>query len=358
MYSSMIPLYKPYMPRVFPEMEKILYSGALAYGKWGYQFDKRLSSFIGVENLLSTNSYASAIQVALTALDLQYGDEVITSPMSCLASNMPLLTFGLKVVWADVDPNTGTLLPESVKEKITPKTRLIFHNHYCGYIGYVDEINAIGKEYSIPVMDDCVEAFGSKYKGNYAGNLGTDISIFSFQTVRLPNTIDGGAIIFKDKRLYEKALLIRDFGIRRNIFRDSNGEITMGCDIYMKGYGATMSEINSYIGCCVMDDINDLLARQKQNAKNWKKELVGVKTLERDEIEPNFWVFGVLSNDKIGDLLSFREKGFYASGVHLPNNFYSVFGETSKMKGVTAFYDRFVALPCGWWFIHDINGEG
>lgn len=89
----MIPLYKPYMPKVLPEMEKILYSGALAYGKWGYQFEKRLSSFIGVENLLSTNSYASAIQVALTALDLQYGDEVITSPMSCLAQ-YALLTFG------------------------------------------------------------------------------------------------------------------------------------------------------------------------------------------------------------------------------------------------------------------------
>lgn len=158
-----------------------------------------------------------------------------------MSGTICLVDIWIKVVWADVDPNTGTLLPESVKEKITAKTRLIFHNHYCGYIGYVDEINAIGKEYSIPVMDDCVEAFGSKYKGNYAGNLGTDISIFSFQTVRLPNTIDGGAIIFKDKQLYEKALLMRDFGIRRNIFRDSNGEITAGCDIYMKGYGATMS---------------------------------------------------------------------------------------------------------------------
>ena len=75
MYSCMIPLYKPYMPKVLPEIERILYSGALAYGKWGHQFEKRLSSFIGVENLLSTNSYASAIQMALTALDLQYGDD-------------------------------------------------------------------------------------------------------------------------------------------------------------------------------------------------------------------------------------------------------------------------------------------
>lgn len=150
--------------------------------------------------MLTTNSYASAIQLALTVLGLSFGDEVITSPMSCLASNQPLLTFGLKIVWADIDPKTGTLSPDSVKEKITSKTKLIFHNHFCGYVGYVDEINSIGKQFGIPVIDDCVEAFGAKYKGKYMGNLGTDFTIFSFQTIRLPNTIDGGAISFKDKK--------------------------------------------------------------------------------------------------------------------------------------------------------------
>ncbi len=345
----MIPLYKPYIPSLLPEIDNILHSGALSYGKWGHEFESKLSSFIGVDNLLSTSSYATAIQLALTVIDLQQGDEVITSPMSCLASNMPLLTFGLKIVWADVHPNTGTLSPESVESKITSKTKLIFHNHYCGYIGYVDDINAIGRKYGIPVIDDCVEAFGSKYKDNYAGNLGTDVSIFSFQTVRLPNTIDGGAVAFKDKNLYDKALLMRDFGIRRNIFRDQYGEISKDCDIYMKGYGATMSEVNSYIGCCAMDDIDGLLNRQRENAKYWKNNFGLTKTIERSDIEPNYWIYGILSDDKLNDLLSFRGKDYYASGVHLPNNYYSVFGDMPKLKGVEEFYDKFVALPCGWW---------
>lgn len=182
----MIPLYKPYMSKNLPELESILHSGALSYGRWGKSFENKLRDFIGIENLLTTNSYASAIQVALTVLGLHSEDEVITSPMSCLASNQPLQTFGLKIVWADIDPLTGTLDPESVRQKITDKTRLIFHNHFCGYVGYVDEVNMIGMEHGIPVIDDCVEAFGSKYKGNYTGNLGTDVTIFSFQTVRLP----------------------------------------------------------------------------------------------------------------------------------------------------------------------------
>lgn len=346
----MISLYKPYMPTELPELENILHSGALAYGKWGREFESKLRSYIGVENLMTTNTYAMAIQIALTVLGLKPGEEVISSPMSCLASNQPLNTYGLNVKWADIDPKTGTLDPDSVRKSITPNTKLIFHNHFCGYIGHVDEINAIGKEFHVPVIDDCVEAFGTKYKGNVAGNLGTDITIFSFQTVRLPNTIDGGAIVFKDKKLYEAAILARDFGIRRNIFRDQNGEISPLCDISTPGFGGTMSDVNSYIGCLQMDALSDLLTKQKENAEKWNQEIKLYTMNYRKEIEPNYWIYGLLSDNKTKDMLSFREQGFYASGVHLPNSYYSVFGKQGHLPGVLEFNDKFIAIPCGWWF--------
>lgn len=346
----MVPLYKPYISPDLPELDAIIHSGSLSYGKWGREFESKLKCFIGNDRLLTTNSYSSAIQIALTVLGLESGDEVIASPMSCLASNMPLLTYGLKVVWADVDPKTGTLSPDSVKDKITDRTKLIFHNHFCGYIGYVDEINTIAREYGLFVIDDCVEAFGSKYKGRLAGNLGTDISLFSFQTVRLPNTVDGGAIAFNDEMIYEKALLMRDFGIRRNIFRDSDGEISKDCDIFLKGYGATMSEVNSYIGCVAMDDITALLLKQKEQATRWFDYFGNdIVTLKRDDVEPNYWVFGLIRDDKLSFLRSMKEKGFYASGVHLPNSYYSVFGKQGYFPNVESFNKKFVAIPCGWW---------
>ena len=209
-------------------------------------------------------------------------------------------------------------------------------------------------EHGIPVIDDCVEAFGSKYKGNYTGNLGTDVTIFSFQTVRLPNTIDGGAIVFKDSDLYKKALLTRDFGIRRDIFRDENNEISAKCDISLSGYGATMSDINSYIGCCQMDEIMMLLESQQRNAKKW--DVIIEQTYprfyrlnQRDQIQPNYWVYGFLCDRKIEVMLDFRKQGYYASGVHLNNNCYSVFGNTEKLCGVNDFMKKFVAIPCGWW---------
>lgn len=343
----MIPLFKPYMPTDFPELEKILHSGALSYGKYGKSFEVEIGNYIGNANLLTTNTYTNAINIALTSLGIKSGDEVIASPMACLASNQPLVTFGLSIKWADIDAYTGTLSPESVKSLISRNTKLIFHNHFCGYVGYVDEINSIANEYGIPVIDDCVEAFGSRYKGNITGNLGTTATIFSFQTVRLPNTIDGGAIVFNDNTLVEKAKLIRDFGINRSEFRDALGEISKDCDISMKGFAGTMSEMNSYIGCLQMKDLSLLLAKQKQNALNWRK-IIG-NGLEREEIEPNYWVYGLICENKIEELKRFREKGYYSSGVHLPNNYYSIFGQKTELKGVEDFYNKFIAIPCGWW---------
>jgi len=342
------------MPDNLPDLNTILHSGNLSYGVWGKKFEEKLRTYIGVNHLVTTNTYSSAIQVALTTLGLKSGDEVIVSPMSCLASNQPLITFGLKVIWADIDPLTGTLHPDEVKKKITSKTKLIFHNHFCGYLGYIDEINDIGRTHGVPVIDDCIEAFGSEYKSKISGNVGTDITLFSFQTVRLPNTIDGGAIVFNNEVLYEKALLVRDFGIQRSVFRDKNKEISPKCDISLLGYGATMSEINSYIGCMQMDEIEKLLSVQRENALKWNTWLeTNNKTVyrlnNRKEVLPNYWVYGFLSENKMEDMLWFREKGYYASGVHLNNNNYSLFGNKEYLGGVEEFNSKILAIPCGWW---------
>lgn len=341
------------MPEL-PELDKILHSGALAYGKYGKFFEQKLSSYIGVEQVSLVNSFNSAILVVMVTLGIKPGDEVIASPMACLASNQPLITAGSKIVWADIDPDVGTLNPESVKQKITSKTKAIFHNHFCGYPGYIDEINLIGKEYGIPVVDDAIEAFGTEYKGRKIGNTGTDITVFSFQPVRLPTTIDGGALIFKDKNLFEKSLLVRDSGVDRKCFRDSLGEINPECDITVPGFGATMCEVNSYIGCMQMDKIDGLILKQRENAEYWRsvirEEHSTSKVLASNSWQlPNYWVFGILTPDKLNLLKHFRDKNIYASGIHQPNNIYSVFNKNDKLSGVSDFHSKFLALPSGWW---------
>jgi dTDP-4-amino-4,6-dideoxygalactose transaminase len=352
--TGMIPLYKPYMPEHLPEIDSILHSGSLAYGKWGRKFEQSIKDFIRCEeDVLVVNSFTATIQVVLSTLGIKAGDEIIASPQSCLASTQPLATYGAKVVWADIDPSRGTLCPQSVESKITPRTRIIFHNHHCSYPGYIDEINVIGKKYGLAVIDDCIESFGSKYKGRILGNIDTDVTIFSFQTVRLPNTIDGGGMIFKDRCLYEKAIRVRDLGVDRATFRDSLGEINPHSDVPIHGYGVTMNEISSYIGYCQMLDLPELFAKQRSNAARWIQEVVVgnplLKLLNTTDIEPSYWVFGMLCENKTDMLVHFREMGYNVSGVHVPNTFYSVFGNNTSLPGVTEFYSKFIALPCGWW---------
>jgi dTDP-4-amino-4,6-dideoxygalactose transaminase len=350
----MIPIYKPYMPENLVDgINEILYSGQLAYGKYGREFEKSLSEFIGNPKILSIATYNQALLIVLSALDLKFGDEIIASPVSCLASNQPFAIKGLKIKWVDVDPASGTIDVGHLRRLISKDTKAIFNNLFCGYAGELDEVYEIGRQFGIPVIDDCVEAFGTEYKGNKTGNTGADISVYSFQTVRLPNTIDGGGLAFKDDVLFQKAKVMREYGIERLNFRLSNGEINPNCDISLEGYGATMSEINSYIGVKQMGKIQLLLDKQRENAEKWNDFFCALDQSSplkvNHQVVPNFWVYGVLANDKKKFLPLMKDKGFYSTGVHINNNIYSVFKNDAELPGVNEFMNKYVAIPSGWW---------
>ncbi len=350
----MIPIYKPFMPEnITGGINEILYSGQLAYGKYGREFEKSLSQFIGNPDILTTATYNQALLMVLSILNLKPGDEIIASPVSCLASNQPFAVKNLKIKWIDVDPATSALDVSQLRSLITKDTKAIFNNLFCGYAGELDEVYSIGKEFGIPVIDDCIEAFGTEYKGKKTGNTGADMTVFSFQTVRLPNTIDGGAIAFNNKTFFEKAKLVRDYGIDRSNFRLESGEINPDCDISIEGYGATMSEINSYIGLKQMEEIESLFAKQKANAEKWNSHFesqLDAKALKISKnVNPNYWVYGVLAENKTEFLQQLKDNGFYATGVHINNNIYSVFNNSKDLPGVNEFMKKYVAIPSGWW---------
>ena len=350
----MIPIFKAYMPDdISSGVEEILYSGKLSFGEKGKEFEEKLGSYIGNDKVLTISSYNQALLIVLSTLDLKPGDEIIASPVSCLASNQPFVVKGLKVIWADIIPHSGTLSVDDVRSRITSKTKAIVHNQYCGYLGDIEAMNTLGKEFGIPVIDDCIEAFGSELNGKKTGNLGTDITIFSFHTVRLPNTIEGGALVFNNQEFFEKAKMIRDYGIERANFRDSLNEINPHCDIKLEGYGALMGELNSYIGINQLENLDRLIKKQRTNASFWDD-----KTQNRENIKslspvknsiPNRWVYGILANNKIDTIKEFRAEGYYATSVHINNNLYSVFENQTELKGVNEFMNSFIALPCGWW---------
>ena len=351
--KPMIPLFKPYMPAGIEEpLRDVLYSGKLAFGANGRAFEQALNAYLGTENAVVVNSFGSAMEVVLDVYGIGAGSEVIMSPMTCLRSSQPIACRGAQVVWADIDPDFGVVSPESVREKITSHTKLIINYHHLGYVGFCDEINRIGAEFGIPVLEDCLDGIGGEYRGKKVGTLG-DAAVISFDAVRLPNAIEGGAVVFRDAEKAAVARLKRDLGVDRKHYRDENNEIYPGCDISMTGYACTMSDVNALVALKQMPELDSLLDHRHRNAKRWAELLAGRRDCRMlgvvPETLPNHWVAGILTDRKIDLMREFRDKGVYASGVHLQNNHYSVFENHEVLPGVEDFYRRFLALPTGWW---------
>ena len=349
----MIPLFKPYMPEgIVKLLEEVLYSGKLVFGANGRAFEQALKGYLGTENVVVVNSFGSAMALVLDMYEIGPGDEVILSPMTCLRSSQPIVCRGAQAVWADIEPDFGVVSPESIRRKITPRTKLIVNYHHLGYVGFCDEIGRIGREYGIPVLEDCLDGIGGEYHKRKVGTLG-DAAVISFDAVRLPNAIEGGAVVFRESKQAEIARLKRDLGVDRKHYRDENNEIYPGCDISMTGYACTLSDVNALIALRQMPELDTLLAHRHRNAAQWGQLIAkrnDCKMLAQvPETVPNHWVAGILTDRKLELLHEFREQGIYASGVHLQNNHYSVFRNREELPGVEEFHRRFLALPTGWW---------
>lgn len=341
-------------------LSAVIRSQSLAYGSQSIEFETKFKKFIGNKNFISISG--NSILFALQVLGLKPGDEVIMSPMSCLISSQPVSLIGAKVVWCDIDPNTGTLDPDYLKSIISSRTKALIHYHWGGNPGYINEINQIAHSHGIPVIEDALESFGAEYDGKLVGNHNSDIVCFSFTPVRIPNVIDGGGLTFSSEALYRKALRMRDLGIDRASFRDQHGELSEDSDVSIAGNSLLLNNVSGFIGSMQMDHVEALLEKHRSNAQLWHAliaELPKVKplSLTTQTSKPSYWVYTLLAENRNELFQFFKERGFSVSKMHLRNDLYSVFGSKSiGLQGVEEFSNRQLNIPCGWWIENsDIN---
>ena len=192
--NGKIPLFKVHMPKdVDKPLLEVLHSGYIGQGPKVEEFEKKLSQFLGTENVLTLNSGTSALHLALRLANVGEGDEVISTPMTCSATNEPILAAGAKIVWADVFPENGLIDPSSIEKKITKKTKAIVGVHWGGMPFQIDEINKIALENNLKVIEDAAHALGAEFNGTKIGSH-SDYVCFSFQAIKHLTTVDGGAI--------------------------------------------------------------------------------------------------------------------------------------------------------------------
>lgn len=351
----MTPLYKAYMPQsAHAALAEVFHSDYLADGDYVRQFEGALRDYLGNPYVITAGDVSTAIMLCLFMAGVRPGDEVIASPVACVATNQPVINLFARVVWCDVDPFTGNIDPMQIADLITPKTRAILYPHWAGDVAEIDAVNQVAQAHGLRVVEDAGEALGAEYSGLKLGNTGTDFVVFSFHAIRHITTGEGAAVTFGHAEEAERAQWLKRFGIHRPSFRDDLGEINPASDIPVAGYNTYLNNIAGAIGVEQMKRLPDVVARHRENGRFYDEALTDVPGITVCHRPPHrqsaYWVYTFLAEQRDDLLRALRERGVHASKLHLRNDIYSCFQTVPRpLPGVDAFSAKCLSIPCGWW---------
>lgn len=346
--KRIIPLFTVNMPKeVDTPLLDVLHSGYIGQGKKVEEFEKLLGEYIGNSNVLTLNSGTSGLQLALMLSNVGVGDEVISTCCTCTATNMPILACGAKIVWADIDSETGLIDPLDIERKITNKTKAIMIVDWGGTPCDLYAIMSIGKKYGLKVIEDCAHAFGAKYKGDKVGTI-CDFTMFSFQAIKHITTVDGGALFCLNTDDYKKGKLLRWYGIdregERKDFRCEENILQWGLKFHMNDVCAT-------IGISQMPHAEKIVAKHIDNAKYYRNNIDKsyYKICADESSESSYWLFTILlpnESERLEFMRFMTEKGIMVSQVHARNDLHTTFKDfVVNLPNVAKFVERQVSIP-------------
>lgn len=349
----MIPLVKTYIPSreiLMPLLEQVLYSGYIAQGEQVELFERAFEEYIGHGYSLSLNSGTAALHIALILAGVKEGDEVISTALTAEPTNVAIKMIGAKIRYADIDNATGNINPVCIEAAINSKTKAILVVDYAGIPVNVPAIQALSKKYGIPIIHDAAHAMGATFNGIKAGGH-FPYTIFSLQAIKHITTIDGGILQIASKEEYEKAKLIRWFGIDKTKTRLEN-------NIKFQGYKYHMNNVNATIGLLQMRDVVNIVRSYIENGKFLDQALLNTQGVELIQYypgsEPSYWLYTMLVDRRDDFVKMMEQNGFMASELHKRNDYHDYLNDfREELPVLDIFYKRMVHIPCGWW----LSGE-
>lgn len=204
-------------------IQEVLCSGQFIMGPAVKAFEQEVAAYLGVKHAVGVNSCTDALVIALRALGVGTGDEVITTPFTFFATAEAVSQVGATPVFVDIDPRTFNLDPGLIEERITPRTKAILPVHLYGQAADMDPILDIARRHGLKVLEDAAQAFGSEYKGRKTGTLGEAAAFSFFPSKALGAYGDGGLIATDDDALAETARMLRVHGARKKYFNETLG---------------------------------------------------------------------------------------------------------------------------------------
>lgn len=289
--SYKYPVYQPSLGKKEKEnvLECLDSTWISSKGKFITQFENSFSEFVGVKHSAAVCNGTVAIHVALLALGIGEGDEVIVPSFTYIASVNAIKYTGAKPVFVDSDNATWQIDPDKIEEKISKSTKAIMAVHLYGQPCEMDKILSIAKKFKLYVVEDCAEAFGSLYKGKHVGTFG-DISTFSFFGNKTITTGEGGMVVTNDSTLYEKSVHLKGQGLAKD--REYYHDIV--------GYNYRMTNICAAIGCAQLERATELIDKKNFIARWYENKLKNLPIVFHTQVgnvKHSFWMISILLKD-------------------------------------------------------------
>ncbi|MEA3494001.1 MAG: DegT/DnrJ/EryC1/StrS family aminotransferase [Candidatus Margulisiibacteriota bacterium] len=317
-------------------------------------FEKKIAEKVGAKHALFVCNGTAALKVALVALGVKAGDEVITQSFTFIATVEAILELGAIPVITEIDASLN-MDPADLEKKITNKTKVIIPVHMGGVPAKMDEIMAIAKKHDLKVLEDSCQALGATYKGKPLGTIG-DIGAYSTDVGKIITTGEGGVMVTNDPALYQKAREYSDHG------HECNPDVPRGEDTRsIWGFNYKVTEMQGAVGLAQLKKLDHILDKQRANKKRMKDGISGIKGIEFRELPDaagdagDVLIFFVESKQKALDLAgALKADGVGTKNLpdaidwHYAGTWTQIFGEDhleSRWSQSTDHLRRAIALP-------------
>ena len=331
-----------------------LRSDWLTTGPLVHQFEKAMQDFIGAPTVV-VSSGTAALHCAFAAIELKENDEVITPPLTFIATQATAAIFGARIVFADIQMSTGNIAPELVLKAITPRTKAIVAVDYAGHPADLDELRRIADTNGIYLIEDAAHSFGSKYRGQYVGSI-TDLTAFSFFPTKNITTGEGGAIASQNPQLLEK---VRRFS-RQGLIRDPElfqvpGQGAWHQEVHEFGLNYRLPDILCALGLAQLTKAESLKKKRSVIFETYTSLLQSCDAIklpiQQEHVEVNWHLYPIRVAPKLRMRIydELRRNGIGVQVNYLPAHLHPVFRKMGYRPGdfpiSEEFYESEISLP-------------
>ncbi len=291
----------------FEAVKAVMQSGMLAQGKKVAELEEKFAKYCGAKHGIAVGNGTQALHIALLSMGIGKGDEVITTPFSFVASATSILFTGAKPVFADIDPKTFNISPESIAEKITPRTKAVMPVHIFGLPAEMGKINKLATQHGLKVLEDSCQAHGAAINERRVGSMG-DAASFSFYPTKNMTTGEGGIITTNDDEIDDLARKFRNHGMADRYVYE------------FLGYNFRMTDIAASIGIVQLAKLEQMTKARISNAA-YLTESLKAKGIDTPYVPDNyrhvFHQYTIRVQDRDNLVQKLRDKGV-GSGIYYP----------------------------------------